>query len=194
MFAPFGDAFTFGTLMYLARQAGVEVKKRDEKVQSAKVHSISSSHERERGRVYNRCDDGDGEELVMCNDPSITLPVCAPHAWPWPLNICVDAGETSQQRDIMLFGAMTVTGVCLSSSPRGRGDPGGEPARGICPSPLRMSRRRAGSPPGSPLPCRRPQFNCTNMSKNTGQLSLEYPMQRYNITNRQWYLMVLPGS
>ena len=26
LFAPFGDAFTFGTLMYLARQAGVEVK------------------------------------------------------------------------------------------------------------------------------------------------------------------------
>ena len=39
MFAPFGDAFTFGTLVYLARQAGVEVKKRDEKVQSAKCKS-----------------------------------------------------------------------------------------------------------------------------------------------------------
>ena len=107
---------TFGTLMYLARQAGVEVKKRDEKVQSAKVQSTSSSHEHERGRVYNRCDDGDGEELVMSNDPSIALPVFAPHAWPWPLNICVDAGETPQQRDIMLLGAMTVTGACLSLS------------------------------------------------------------------------------
>ena len=45
-------------------------------------YSLSFFYSRERGRVYNRCDDGDGEELVMCNDPSIALPVFGGYSWP----------------------------------------------------------------------------------------------------------------
>ena len=106
---------TFGTLMYLAKQAGVEVKT-GETQSAASVQNQCSSHNvlHTHTRLRSTREESEDEKIFGA-DPSTPLPLFDAYDWPYPVNLCVNLGETPQQRDILFLASLTVIGAYLSN-------------------------------------------------------------------------------
>lgn len=108
-----GHGITIKTLFHLAKQAGVELGRRENDVQSSKFQVSSSTPVANSTETNASSSDPQASSQLPVAPDLPTLPDSVYAAFPDFLQKVVDPCMTNEERDIMLLGALATISCCL---------------------------------------------------------------------------------